>query len=253
MDFTLIWQTLPDLLRACAVTLELTFISLFFGFIIAAPLGVLAARQRGVGCRLAEIYMFIFRGTPLLVQIFLIYAGLAQFDAVRGSFLWLYLREAFICALIALSLNSAAYTASIFKGAILSVPKGELQAAKACGFTPWQQYLYIIFPQAFRLALPAYGNEVLAMLKSTSLACTITVVELTGAAKNIYAENYAPYEAFITAAALYWLISCVLSALLQFLEHKFSGKSYFDKKHRKKWGKNMTEGGKKKSISSDIL
>jgi len=225
MDFSLIWQALPDLLRACLTTLELTFISLIIGALIAVPLGLAAARQHGLPARTAEAYMFIFRGTPLLVQIFLIYAGLAQFDWIRGSFLWPWLRQAFICALIAFSLNTAAYTANILKGSLLAVPRGEREAARACGLTRFQQYRYILLPQALRLSLPAYGNEVLIMLKSTSLASAITVMELTGTAKNIYAETYAPYEAFLTAAALYWLMSFILSRLLKIGENAFSIKN----------------------------
>lgn len=212
------WAALPDLLRASLLTLKLTFLSLLIGIFIAVPLGALAARQRGLGSLAAEAYMFLFRGTPLLVQLFLIYAGLAQFDWVRTSFLWPYLRQAFVCALLAFSLNTAAYTANLIKGGILSVSKGELEAAKAYGLTCWQQYRAIILPQAFRAALPAYGNEALIMLKSTSLAGAITVMELTGAAKNMYAETYAPYEIFITAAALYWAMSFILSVLLRLLE-----------------------------------
>ncbi|KAA6206411.1 MAG: ABC transporter permease subunit [Candidatus Tokpelaia sp.] len=229
MDFALMWESLPALLHACIMTMELTFISLFVGLILAVPLGLAAARRRGAAAFMAEIYMFVFRGTPLLVQLFLIYGGLAQFDYIRDSFLWPYLRQAFMCALIGFSLNTAAYTANIFKGAILAVPAGELEAARACGFKLWQQYCYIVWPQAFRMALPAYGNEVLIMLKSTSLASVITVMELTGTAKNLYAETYAPYEIFITAAVLYWVMSFILSLLLRFLERRFN-KNYRKRK-----------------------
>jgi len=222
MDFALIWQSLPSLLRACVTTLELTFLSLIIGICIAVPLGLMAARKTGILAWAAEAYMFIFRGTPLLVQIFLIYAGLAQFDLIRESFLWIYLKQAFVCALISFSLNTAAYTANILKGAILSVPIGQIEAARACGLSRCQQYRYILLPQAFRLALPAYGNEVLIMLKSTSLASAITVMDLTGAAKNIYADTYAPYESFLTAAVLYWIMSLILSRLVKLAEKFFS-------------------------------
>jgi len=222
MDFALMRDSLPELLRACLETAELTFISLLIGLALAVPLALAAARNHGFPAWCAEIYMFVFRGTPLLVQIFLVYGGLAQFECIRDSFLWPYLRQAFICALISFSLNTAAYTANIFKGAILAVPAGELEAAKACGLNRRQQYYYIIWPQAFRMALPAYGNEVLIMLKSSSLASAITVMELTGTAKNLYAETYAPYEIFITAAALYWAMSCLLSLLLRLLERRFN-------------------------------
>lgn len=225
MDFALMWQSLPALLYACITTLELTFLSLLAGIVIAVPLGLMAARQTGALAWAAETYMFLFRGTPLLVQIFLVYAGLAQFDFIRESFLWPWLRQAFVCALISFSLNTAAYTANILKGALLAVPAGQLEAARACGLKHWQQYCYILLPQAFRLALPAYGNEVLIMLKSTSLASAITVMELTGVAKNIYADTYAPYESFITAAILYWLMSFTLARLLKLAENHFKIKT----------------------------
>jgi len=218
MNFGLMVEILPDLLRAAAVTVQLVSLSLALGMTLAIPLAVLYVSKRWFLSLPAMSYVFFFRGTPLLVQIFLVYYGLAQFEFVRFSFLWPYLRVPFICALITFVLHTAAYTANILKGGIRAVDAGQVEAAKACGMSRFQQYRYILFPQVFCMVLPAYGNEVVAMLKATSLASTITVMELTGVAGTIVSQTFAPYEVFIMAAFIYLMLALVLTRALGMAE-----------------------------------
>ncbi|WP_448951204.1 ABC transporter permease [Labrys neptuniae] len=222
MNFDLMLESLPALLKGTAITLQLLAASLACGMLIAVPVAILRVNGNAAVRLILHCYIYFFRGTPLLVQIFLVYYGLAQFDVVRDSALWPYLRQAWVCAILTFSLNTAAYTAYILRGAIQAVPAGEVEAARACGMSTALAYRSIILPHAFRLALPAYGNEVVSMLKSTSLASTITVMELTGVANTIVARTFAPYELFITAALLYLAITYVLTSALRALEHRLS-------------------------------
>jgi len=222
MNLDLMLESLPALLKGTVITLQLLAASLICGMIIAIPVAVLRVNGNVVIRLILHCYIYFFRGTPLLVQIFLVYYGLAQFDVVRDSFLWLYLRQAWVCAVLTFSLNTAAYTAYILRGAIQAVPAGEIEAARACGMSTALAYRAIILPHAFRLALPAYGNEVVSMLKSTSLASTITVMELTGVTNTIVARTFSPYELFVTAALIYLAITYVLTSALRALEHRLS-------------------------------
>lgn len=222
MNLDLMLESLPALLKGTAITLQLLAASLVCGMLIAIPVAILRINGNAVVRLILHCYIYFFRGTPLLVQIFLVYYGLAQFEMVRDSALWPYLRQASVCAILTFSLNTAAYTAYILRGAIQAVPAGEIEAARACGMSTVLAYRSIILPHAFRLALPAYGNEVVSMLKSTSLASTITVMELTGVANTIVARTFAPYELFLTAALIYLVITYVLTSALRALEHRLS-------------------------------
>jgi octopine/nopaline transport system permease protein len=173
--------------------------------------------------RVMGIYVFAIRGTPLLVQIFLIYYGLGQFEWIRESFLWPVLRNPFWCAIIALSINTTAYGSEIIRGGLESVPWGEVEAGRSIGMSGVLLFRRIIFPVAIRQALPAYGNEVILMVKATSLASTITIMEMTGVANVIMAENYRPLEAFIIAGSVYLLINFILTRIVQSIEWYLSG------------------------------
>ncbi len=155
------------------------------------------------------------RGTPLLVQLFLIYYGLGQFAWIRESFLWPVLQKPFWCAIIALTVNTTAYGSEIIRGGLEAISWGEIEAAKSIGMSGFLQFRRIIFPIAIRQALPAYGNEVILMVKATSLASTITIMEMTGVANVIMAENYRPLEAFIVAGSIYLLINFIMTRIIQ--------------------------------------
>jgi octopine/nopaline transport system permease protein len=207
MDLFAVWHNVPELAAGLAMTIQLTVLSVAVGLCLAVPLGVL----RTVNNRWIKgpiyLYTYIFRGTPLLIQLFLIYYGLAQFEWLRSTFLWDFLREGFWCCIIAFSLNTAAYTTEILRGAIQNVPIGEIEAAQASGMSRLQMLRRIVLPQAFRIMLPAYSNEVIMMMQATSLASLVTVLELTGSARVIIAQNFAPYEVFVTIGLLYLLFT----------------------------------------------
>jgi len=152
------------------------------------------------------------------VQIFLIYYGTGQFEWIRTTPFWPILREAYWCAILAFSLNTAAYTAEILRGAIQAVPRGAIEAGLALGMSRWHVFRLISLPRAFRLALPAYGNEIILVIKSSSLASTITLLDITGVARTLVAHTYAPYEVFLVAGALYLVVVLATTRLLAILE-----------------------------------
>lgn len=220
MNLDVITANLPKLLQGAALTLELVAVSLLAGALLALPLALMRVSERGWLRVPAYAYIFVFRGTPLLVQIFLVYYGLGQFAGLRASALWPILREPYWCAIIAFALNTAAYTAEILRGAIQAVPVGEVEAAKAFGMSRALSLRRIILPRAFRIALPAYGNEVILMLKGSALASTITLLDLTGMARTIIARTYMPVEIFLAAGLIYLAITFVFVQLFRLLERR---------------------------------
>ncbi len=218
MNWEVIYKFLPKLLEGAWLTLELVGIAVIAGLILAIPLGIARASKHWYVRALPYGYMFFFRGTPLLVQLFLVYYGLAQFDAVRQGPLWPYLRDPFWCAIITMTLHTAAYIAEILRGAIQAIPPGEIEAARALGMGRRQTLLHIILPRAARIGLPAYSNEVILMLKASALASTITLLELTGMARTIIARTYLPVEIFFAAGLFYLLIAFVLVQAFKLLE-----------------------------------
>lgn len=203
MNWHLIVDVVPLLLDGAILTAQLTTVSVVLGFFIALPLSLLRASSSPWLSQPALLYTFVFRGTPLLVQLFLIYYGAGQIEWVRSSFAWGILKEPHWCALIAFSLNHAAYTTEILRGGIHTVPFGEVEAAKALGMPYMLRTRRIVLPMALRLSLPAYVNEVVLMLKASSLASTITLMELIGTARKIVAQTFSPYEVFVSAALIY--------------------------------------------------
>jgi putative lysine/arginine/ornithine/histidine/octopine transport system permease protein len=218
MQWDVIIQWLPKLFEGVGLTLQLVAMSGVIGLMLAIPLGVARASQHWYVRALPYGYIFLFRGTPLLVQLFLVYYGLAQFEAVRKGPLWPYLRDPFWCAVITMTLHTMAYIAEIVRGAIQAVPAGEIEAARALGMSKWQTMLFITLPRAARIGLPAYSNEVILMLKASALASTITLLDLTGMARTIIARTYLPVEIFFAAGMLYLLISYGLVLCFKLLE-----------------------------------
>ena len=201
-------------------TVQLVFLSLLIGLIIAVPLGIMRSSTNPFISKPIWAYVYIFRGTPLLVQLYLIYYGTAQIQGIQDTVFWYILSEAFYPCLIAFVLNTAAYTTEIVRGAIASTPKGEIEAAKAYGMSWRQQMRRIILPSAMRRGLPAYANEVIFMLHASSIASVVTIVDLTGAARDIYARFYAPFEAFLFVAAIYLCMTFALIYLFRKIENR---------------------------------
>ncbi|HHX33880.1 MAG TPA: ABC transporter permease [Gammaproteobacteria bacterium] len=220
MKWDVIIKWLPKLLEGAYLTLELVAIAVLVGLLIAIPLGMARASRHWYVRALPFSYIFFFRGTPLLLQLFLVYYGLAQFDAVKQGPFWPYLRDPYWCALIAMTMHTAAYIAEIIRGAIQAVPPGEVEAARSLGMSRGQTMWHIILPRAARIGLPAYSNEVILMLKASSLASTITLLELTGMARTIIARTYLPVEIFFAAGLFYLVMTFILVQVFRWLERK---------------------------------
>jgi len=222
MNFELMIETFPKLLSGLNLTIQLVTISLFIGFCLAIGLALLRLSNNTFLSFFAKTYVFYFRGTPLLVQIFLIYYGIAQFEIIRETFVWSFFKEAYWCGILALTLNTCAYSSEIIRGGIMSVPFGQIEAAKSVGMSRFLLYRRIILPIAFRQALPAYGNEIILMVKATSLVSTITLMEVTGIARLIIAKTFSPVEVFIVAGLIYLTINFIVTRLVNFCEIKLT-------------------------------
>ena len=214
----MIARFLPDLLEGTLMTLELVGVAVVVGLILAIPLGIARASRHWYVRALPYTYVFFFRGTPLLLQLFLVYYGLSQFEAVRDSIFWPYLREPYWCALITMTLHTAAYIAEILRGAIQSVPGGEVEAARALGMSRRQALQFIILPRAIRIGLPAYGNEVILMLKASAVVYTITLMDIMGVVRGINARTYQFELFFLVAGLIYLTITIVFTQLFKLVE-----------------------------------
>lgn len=221
MSFDAILQEFPKYLEGLGVTLKLLALSLACGLLLAVPLALLRTVSTGVTSKLVWAYTYVFRGTPMLVQLFLCYYGLAQFDAVRESWAWPWLSSATFCAWLTYTLNTAAYTTEIIAGSIRALPAGEIEAAKALGMGRGLMLRRIVLPAALRRALPAYGNEAIFMLHGTSLASVVTLMDLTGTARLVNSTYYLPFEAFITAGAFYFVLTLGLVGLFRWAEARW--------------------------------
>lgn len=223
MDLAIVWESLPRLLGGAALTLEITLVSVAIGLCLAVPLAVLRLSRHPLLWMPVYGYIFYFRGTPLLVQLFLVYYGSGQFQPLLDRIgLWVLFREAYFCAVLTLTLNTAAYTAEILRGAIQAVPRGEVEAARAFGMSGVLLYRRIVLPKAFRLALPAYTNEVVFLLQATSLVSVITLLDLTGVARIIVARSFEPYKLYIAAGLIYLTITYAFVFVSRRLERRLS-------------------------------
>ena len=223
-NWQVIIDSIPKLLQGGVVTIELVLLSGFLGFMLAVPLALARLSKKWWVQALPFAYIFFFRGSPLLVQIFLIYYGLSQFSWITESVLWKsgVLSSPFWCAIIAFTLNTAAYIAELIRGAIKSIPKGENEAADAIGMSYRQELTRIIFPRAFGIMLPAYGNEVIFMLKGSALASTITLMDITGVATTIMSKTYTVFELFFASGILYLLLSWFFIGTFRLIEKRIN-------------------------------
>ena len=216
------WELLvkwtPKMLDGVALTLELVAIAVVAGLIVALPLGIARASRHWYVRALPSAYIFFFRGTPLLLQLFIVYYGLAQFPEVRKSALWPFLRDPYWCALATMTLHTAAYIAEIMRGAIHAVPVGEVEAARALGMSRRQALWHIILPRAARIGLPAYTNEVILMLKASAVVYTVTLYDIMGMAKTISARTYEQMFFFVYAGVLYLIITIGLTWIFRGIE-----------------------------------
>ena len=222
MDVDLIVTSFPKLLSASLVTLKLLSSSLFIGLFIGLLFAILRLNKNIIISKFAYGYSYVFRGTPLLVQIFIIYYGLGQIESLRESIFWTILKEPYWCAIIAFALNTGAYTSEILRSAFQTIKPGFIEAGKSLGIKNKIIFYKIQIPIAIRQSLPAYGNEIILMMKGTSLASTVTLIDLTGVAKYIISTTFKPIEVFIIAGSIYLFMTFIIHNLIKYLEKKYS-------------------------------
>ena len=222
MDLELMINSFPKLLSAAVITLKLLSVSLIIGLFVGLFFAILRLNKNIFINRFAYGYSYIFRGTPLLVQIFIIYFGLGQIEYLRSTVLWLILKEPYWCAIIAFALNTGAYTSEILRSAFQTIKPGIIEAGKSLGISNKIIFYKIQIPIAIRQSLPAYGNEIILMMKGTSLASTVTIMDLTGVAKYIISTTFKPIEVFIVAGGIYLFMTFIIHNVIKFLEKKYS-------------------------------
>ena len=215
-------NSFPKLLNAAAITLKLLSVSLIIGLFIGLLFAILRLNKNIFINRFAYGYSYLFRGTPLLVQIFIIYFGLGQIEYLRTTFLWTILKEPYWCAIIAFALNTGAYTSEILRSAFQTIKPGIIEAGQSLGISRKIIFYKIQIPIAIRQSLPAYGNEIILMMKGTSLASTVTIMDLTGVAKYIISTTFKPIEVFIVAGSIYLFMTFIIHNVIKFLEKKYS-------------------------------
>ena len=222
MDFDLMINSAPKLLAASVITFKLLSVSLFFGLFTGLIFAIMRMSNNMIINKFAYGYSYFFRGTPLLVQIFIIYFGLGQIEYLRSTFLWVILKEPYWCAIIAFTLNTGAYTSEILRSAVQTIKPGIIEAGKSLGISNKIIFYKIQIPIAIRQSLPAYGNEIILMMKGTSLASTVTLMDLTGVAKYIISTTFKPIEVFIVAGSIYLFMTFVIHNVIKYLEKKYS-------------------------------
>lgn len=217
-----LWDIFIVLLSGLPMTLQLAVTSASAGVALALPLALMLTSRNRMLRWGSNAYVLIFRGTPVLVVLFLTYYGLSQFAVVRHSILWPILREPYWCAVLALSLTTAAFGAEILKGGIEAVPPGEIEAGRSFGMSPLTLLRRVILPSAVRQTLPAYGNELTLAVKATSLASIITLLEVTGLAARLISETFRPLEVLFVAGSFYLLINFTLTRLIAFIDRRMT-------------------------------
>ena len=220
MDLDLMINSIPKLLGATLTTLKLLSLSLVFGLIIGLIFAVMRLSKNKFVSNFSYGFSYVFRGTPLLVQIFIIYFGLGQIEYLRSTILWTILKEPYWCAIIAFSLNTGAYTSEILRSAFQTIKPGFIEAGKSLGISSKVIFYKIQIPIAIKQSLPAYGNEIILMLKGTSLASTVTLMDLTGVAKYIISTTFKPIEVFIVAGSIYLFLTFLIHNFIKFAEKK---------------------------------
>jgi arginine/ornithine transport system permease protein len=220
IDWAVIAENVPAFAKGLWVTLYLLVIACASGFVLSVPLAVARVSPRRWLSGPVWLFTYVMRGTPLLVQMFMVYHGLAQFEAVRESIAWTILKSPWWCAWIVFTLNTTAYTTEIFAGAIRETPSGEVEAARAYGLSEAAIYRRILLPSALRRALPQYGNEVVMMMHATAIASTVTLVEITRVARDVYYNHLSAVESFGVAAVIYFVLTFSIAGLFKLVEKR---------------------------------
>ena len=222
MNYNLIYESFFQILKGLSTSLEIILLSLMFGLMFSIVIVIMRLSKNMLLNTFSRSFIFIIRGTPLLVQIYFIYYGLAQFPAVRDSIVWIVLKEPFWCGVLALTINTAAYTSEIIRSGLNSIIKGQIESATAFGMTKFMAFKRILLPQAIRQSIPAYSNEIILMIKASSLVSIITIMEMTGIARKIISKTFAPIEVFIAAGIIYLILNYLVTEIFKKIEKKYS-------------------------------
>tara|TARA_X000000368_G_scaffold351666_1_gene292282 strand:+ start:456 stop:1124 length:669 start_codon:yes stop_codon:yes gene_type:complete len=214
-------DNLPDILKSALLTVELTILSIIIGLLIGFIFALMRISKNRIFYNFSYYYSYVFRGTPLFVQIFIIYFGLAQLEFIRESILWIVLKKPYWCAIIAFALNTGAYTSEIFRSGFQKIDKNLIEAATSLGLNKFKTFLTITLPIGIKRSIPAYGNEMILMLKGTSLASTVTLLDLTGTAKYIISTHFNPVEVFVFVGSIYLFFTFLIHTLIKYIEKKF--------------------------------
>ncbi len=221
VDWGVVLESIPAFLRGLQVTLLLLTIALATGFALSIPLAMARVSRRRWLSLPVFLFTYVIRGTPLLVQMFMVYHGLAQFEWMRQSAVWFLFRDAWFCAWLVFSISTTAYTTEIFAGALRETPAGELEAAQSLGLTTIQTYARILWPGALRRALPQYSNEVVGLMHATAIASTVTLVEITRVARDVYYNHLGVTESFGVAAVFYFILTFSVVGVFKLLEKRY--------------------------------
>ncbi|MAN17836.1 MAG: ABC transporter permease [Pelagibacteraceae bacterium] len=219
------YESFFKIIQGIPLTLQVVIIATILGFILAILVALMRISGRGILSIPAYYFVYLIRGTPLLLQLYFVYYGLGQFSFIRESFLWPILREPYWCGIITLTISTGAYSSEIIRGGIMSVSKGYLEASNALGMSKFMTFMKVTLPITFRQALPAYGNELILMVKASSLISIITLMEITGIARTIISKTYAPVEIFLVAGSIYLFINFLIVMSVNFAENRLGVKN----------------------------
>lgn len=215
IDLDLAWRSLPDLLAGLKVTAIITALPLIFGLALCFPICFARMSPRRWLSLPAEIFVVFFRGAPLLILLYLVYYGFGQIVMLREGPLWLLFGSPFGCAIVALTLNHAAYMVEVLRGSLLAVPSGIVEASEALGISRRHVFIWVKMPLAIRYGLKAYQNEVVSFVKGTAIVSVVTITDLTAVANGIFEQTYDPFTPILCAAALYWAFVNVLRVVFE--------------------------------------
>ena len=220
MRFELMYESFFKIVEGVPLTLQVVSISTILGIFLAVAVALMRISGNRLMSLPAYYFVYLIRGTPLLLQLYFVYYGLSQFEAIRESILWPILREPYWCGIITLTISTGAYSSEIIRGGILSVSKNYIEASGALGLSQIKTFMLITLPITVRQALPAYGNELILMVKASSLISIVTLMEITGIARTIISKTYAPVEIFLVAGSIYLVINFIIVMFVNLAERR---------------------------------
>ena len=220
MRFELMYESFFKIVEGIPLTLQVVSISTMLGIFLAVAVALMRISGNRLMSLPAYYFVYLIRGTPLLLQLYFVYYGLSQFEAIRESILWPILKEPYWCGIITLTISTGAYSSEIIRGGILSVSKNYIEASGALGLSQIKTFMLITLPITVRQALPAYGNELILMVKASSLISIVTLMEITGIARTIISKTYAPVEIVLVAGSIYLVINFIIVMFVNLAERR---------------------------------